>query len=177
MASFFLVLAVYLQNGRGYAPLDSGLEFLPVGVTFVITSLRGTRVGISVGGVVLALAELALAAVAGLAGWVLLIPLAAVGVGMGIVMTPLISRVLAGVDPDHAGSASGVLSTMQQIGNSLGVALIGIVFYGTLHTGYAHAFRFGMAYTATMALVVAVLVTRFPRPARADLRDRSLSTN
>ena len=168
MASFFLVLAVYLQSGRGYAPLDSGLEFLPVGVAFMITSLRGTKVGISTGAVVLALAELALAAVAGLASWVTLVPLTAVGCGMGIVMTPLLSRVLAGVEPDHAGSASGVLSMMQQIGNSLGVALIGIVFYNTLHIGYTHAFQFGMVYTAIMALVVAVLVTRFPRPARAD---------
>jgi EmrB/QacA subfamily drug resistance transporter len=170
MASFFLVLAVYLQSGRGYAPLDSGLQFLPVGVAFMITSLRGAKVSISTGAVVLALAELALAAVAGLAGWVMLVPLAAVGCGMGIVMTPLLSRVLAGVEPDHAGSASGVLSMVQQIGNSLGVALIGIVFYNTLDSGYTHAFQFGLVYTAITALVVAVLVTRFPRPAHADRR-------
>ncbi len=168
MASFFLVLAVYLQEGENYSPLASGLAFLPVGIAFLLTSLLGApiarhlgRDGISVGAVLLAVSELALAFTAGAtgAGAALAVPLVAVGCGMGIVMTPLISRVLSGVHPDHAGSASGVLSTMQQIGNSLGVALIGVVFYGVLGTGagYGRAFQFGMGYTAFMALMVALL--------------------
>jgi EmrB/QacA subfamily drug resistance transporter len=168
MASFFLVLAVYLQDGEGYSPLASGVAFLPVGIAFLLTSLLGApiarrlgRNSISIGAALMAVSEVVLALVAGAAGAsaALIAPLAAVGCAMGIVMTPLISRVLSGIHPDHAGSASGVLSTMQQVGNSLGVALIGVVFYGALSAGagYGHAFQFGMGYTAVMALVVAFL--------------------
>jgi predicted MFS family arabinose efflux permease len=171
MASFFLVLAVFLQDGKGYSPLASGIAFLPVGLAFLLTSLLGApiarhlgRNSISIGAVLMAVSEAALALVAGTtgAGTALIAPLVAVGCAMGVVMTPLISRVLSGIHPDHAGSASGVLSTMQQVGNSLGVALIGIVFYGALNAGvsYAYAFQFGMGYTALMALLVALLTYR-----------------
>jgi EmrB/QacA subfamily drug resistance transporter len=168
MASFFLVLAVYLQDGEGYSPLASGIAFLPVGIAFLLTSLFGApiarrlgRNSISIGAALMAVSEMTLALVAGAArpGASLIAPLVAVGCAMGIVMTPLISRALSGIHADHAGSASGVLSTMQQVGNSLGVALIGVVFYAALNAGagYGHAFRFGMGYTSLMAVVVALL--------------------
>jgi EmrB/QacA subfamily drug resistance transporter len=191
MGSFFLVLAVYLQDGRGYAPLASGVAFLPVGIAFMVTSLSGAHVArllgrysITIGAVLLAGSELALALVAKASpnGWALVPPLTAVGCAMGIVMTPLISHVLAGVHPDHAGSASGVLSTMQQVGNSLGVALIGVVFYGTLGARgeYSRAFQFGMGYTAITALVVAilaVLASRLAHEAGAARDNRVGSTD
>jgi EmrB/QacA subfamily drug resistance transporter len=187
MASFFLVYALYLQDGEGYDALRSGLAFLPLGLGFVATSLLGAKVAallgrhsISIGGVVLAGAEAVLAVVAGTAdgsgisAWALVGPLALVGVGMGIVMTPLIARVLSGVAADHAGSTSGMLSTMQQVGNSMGVALIGVVFFGVLGpasgadgTSYTHAFQAGLGYTAVMALAVSALVASLPRPAAA----------
>ena len=65
------------------------------------------------------------------AGW--LIPgLVISGIGMGFVIAPLPAIVLARVRPDHAAAASGVLSTAQQAGGSIGVAVIGAVFYSAL---------------------------------------------
>ncbi|MEU1286492.1 hypothetical protein [Kitasatospora sp. NPDC005856] len=52
------------------------------------------------------------------------------GLGMGLVIAPVTSVVLAGVEPRLAGSAAGVVSTVQQVGGALGIALIGLVHYG-----------------------------------------------
>jgi hypothetical protein len=51
---------------------------------------------------------------------------------MGLVFPPLIDTVLAGVPPEDAGSASGVLNTAQQLGSAVGVAVIGVIFFGLL---------------------------------------------
>ncbi len=63
-----------------------------------------------------------------------------VGAGMGLCITPLTTVVLAGTRPETAGMVSGTLSTMQQIGNSVGVAVTGVIFFGAVRHGYAHAF-------------------------------------
>ena len=168
MASFFLVFAVYLQEGEGYDALGSGLAFLPLGVGFFATSLLGGRVdrllgrrAISVGAAVLAASELLLAVVASAGGaridaWGLALPLAFTGVGMGMVLTPLIARVLSGIDPDHAGSAAGVLSTMQQVGNCVGVALIGVLFYSHLNAGTAHGLLYAHAFVSSLILEIVI---------------------
>lgn len=58
--------------------------------------------------------------------------------GAGSASPPLIGAVLAGIDRNDAGAASGVLQTSQQIGSALGVALIGVIFFGVL-AGHAPA--------------------------------------
>jgi EmrB/QacA subfamily drug resistance transporter len=55
-----------------------------------------------------------------------------VGIGLGLASPPLMAAVLAGVDRDDAGSASGLLSTFQQIGGALGVAIVGVILFGVL---------------------------------------------
>ena len=86
----------------------------------------------------------------------LLLPLVQ-GCGLGMVMAPLVATLLAGLPPEHAGVAAGVLSTVQQLGNALGVALIGIVFYGAGSAGFAHS----LIYLLATSLIVAVLYRRF----------------
>jgi predicted MFS family arabinose efflux permease len=91
------------------------------------------------------------------AGW--LIPgLVISGVGMGFVIAPMPAIVLARVRPEHAAAASGVLSTTQQAGGSIGVAVIGAVFYSALTRGYPHAFGLSLVVMAGFGLVVAALV-------------------
>ncbi|MGZ5194080.1 MAG: MFS transporter, partial [Ramlibacter sp.] len=90
------------------------------------------------------------------------------GCGLGMVMAPLVSAVLAGLQPQHAGVASGVLATVQQAGNSLGVALIGVVFYGRLGgtadtAVYSAAFADSLLALAVSALLVAALYRRVRR--------------
>jgi hypothetical protein len=54
------------------------------------------------------------------------------GIGMGCVFGALFAAVLNGVDPKHAGSASGTLNAVQQVGGVIGVAVIGVIFFGQL---------------------------------------------
>ncbi len=177
-ASFYFVLALYLQQGRALSPLASGIVFTALALGFFATSMaapwlarRFDRAPIARGAVLLALGHgLQFANVTGwggdhVVGW--MIPLLLLqGAGLGIVMAPLVSTVLADLPPQHAGVASGVLATVQQAGNALGVALIGIVYYGQLHAGgdSGQALGFSLLYLWVSALSVAVLHRLSRRP-------------
>ncbi|WP_458729656.1 hypothetical protein [Pseudomonas brenneri] len=82
-------------------------------------------------------------------------------------MTPLLNLVLGFVDDAQAGMTSGVISTAQQVGAALGVAVVGILFSATLVAGgggvaqadrFASAFVAGMLYNLGAALLVCVLL-------------------
>ena len=64
--------------------------------------------------------------------WQLLPALLLCGLGLGSVVAPLVNVVLAGIKGQDAGAASGVLTTVQQVGGAVGVAVIGVVFFGLL---------------------------------------------
>lgn len=175
LASFFLVLALYLQLGRGMGPLESGEIFSLLGIGFLATSMasqslaaRYGRQVLAGGAVVLALG-LVLFRLTADASTLALVPAFVVdGAGIGLVMAPLTATVLSGLTPQHAGSAAGVLSSVQQVGNAMGVAVIGIVFYnaaGSARGGQAivHAFDVSIPYLVGLALAVAVLVQLLPR--------------
>ena len=85
---------------------------------------------VAAGGVSLTLGLALLAAVVGGSLAALVPGLLLVGAGIGLCFTPLTSIVLADVDPARAGSASGALSTTQQIGFALGVAITGVIYFG-----------------------------------------------
>jgi MFS family permease len=132
---------------------------------------------LSSAGVVLLLEEVRRLGTGGSAWW--LVPgLAVVGAGMGLAVAPLTGTVLARVsDPRLAGGAAGVLSTVQQLGSAVGVAVMGLVFYGALGRtppggrGYGDAFRAGLYYSACVGVVLALLVQALPRRT-ADGRTR-----
>lgn len=180
MASFFLVLALYLQTGRGLTALAAGTTFSVLGLGYLVSSLYAARLTqrfgrntLSIGALVMALGlALMLLTVAelGSGGSMLwLIPsLLLDGLGMGLVLAPLSSLVLAGLPAQHAGAAAGVLATMQQVANALGVAIIGIVFYGALSgasraDAYPQAFAASLAYLVALGVGVAVLIRFLPR--------------
>jgi EmrB/QacA subfamily drug resistance transporter len=166
MASFFLVLALFLQDGLGLSALQSGLIFLPLGLGYFAASVQSGKIAARLGPQVAALGSLVVAAgyllLAAMlrdgTGW--LIPgLVISGIGMGFVIAPLPSIVLARVGPEHAAAASGVLSTAQQAGGSIGVAVIGAVFYSALgHGSYSHAFGLSLVIMAALGVAVAALV-------------------
>ncbi|MFF7452981.1 MFS transporter [Kitasatospora sp. NPDC008115] len=168
-ASFFLVLALYLQPGRGLDALGAGLVFTPIGVGYLVTSNAAHRVvarlgrqAIALGGLLMAtgLGLLWLAATAaGSSGsvWWLAPGLFVDGLGMGLVVAPLTSVVLAGVDPRRAGSAAGLVATVQQVAGALGVALIGILHHA------ADAFGHSLTALAVLELLLVALVQLLPR--------------
>ena len=81
---------------------------------------------------------------------------------MGLVITPLTAIVLSGVEAEHAGAASGALSTTQQVGNTIGVAVTGVLFFGALDGGFAHAFELSLIQLAAVCLAVAGLTRLLP---------------
>jgi MFS family permease len=89
-----------------------------------------------------------------------------IGAGMGLVLTPLTNTVLANMAPESAGAASGALSTMQSVGNALGVAITGVIFFGALKHGYAHAFEISLAELAAVGLAVAACLRLLPDAAQ-----------
>ncbi len=168
--SFFFVLALYLQQGRGYSALFSGVVFVAVGIGYFAALLVATPLAQKLGHQVLALGAvlvaagaivLAEAAHAGSA-WELAPGLALVGFGIGAVLVPLSAAVLAGVDPAQAGAAAGVLSTAQQVGGALGVAVIGLVFFAG--GAPVHAFVVSLWVLAGLTAGTASLA-QFLRPA------------
>jgi EmrB/QacA subfamily drug resistance transporter len=174
MASFFLVLALYLQPGRGLDALQAGLVFTILAAAYLAASMRAPELAArfgrrlpAVGGVVLGTGHAALAAIVAGIGTghdvLLLTPgLLLVGAGMGLVLTPLTTTVLVALPPERAGAASGALSTMQNVGNALGVALIGVVFFNAVHSGYAHAFVLSTLVLAGLGLALALLTRLLP---------------
>ena len=180
-ASFYFVLALYLQQGLGLAPLASGLVFTTLAVGFFATSMaspwfarRLGRHAISTGAVVLALGHALLYLMlpqlsAANVVWMLPVLLLQ-GCGLGMVMAPLVATVLSGLPAQHAGVASGVMATMQQVGNALGVALIGVLYYddyGTEPRGAAQSFGASLVYLFVLAIAVALLYRRFDRASLA----------
>jgi EmrB/QacA subfamily drug resistance transporter len=182
MASFFLVLAIYLQEGCGLSALDSGLVFTALAIGYLVASAgaealapRFGRQVLAAGGVVRATALAGLALTVGAIGTggspLLLVPALAVdGIGMGLLTAPLVATVVGGMDARHAGAASGVISTAQQVGNTIGVAAIGAIFYGALgpRGDFTGAFELALVAIAAVCLAVAAIVQLLPgRPAAA----------
>jgi MFS family permease len=169
MASYFLVLALYLQNGRGLGALASGSVFTLVAVPYMLGTSQQRRLAarlgrwtVPVGATLFTLGHLALldAVVApGAQGHLAALApgLVVGGIGMGITLTALIDAAMGSVDPVYAGEVSGVLSTAQQVGNALGVAVVGMVFFGAVGGGYDHAVEWSLVVLAGVTAGVAVL--------------------
>jgi len=138
--SFYLVMTIYMQKGLQTPPLQAGLVFLPLALSFVIASrhsgmrakYRGTLVlieGCAVQIAGLAALVMTIEWIDAPSAMVLALVLTIFGYGQGLVMAPLSSAVLSTVKPVSAGAASGIYGTTAQIANAAGVAAIGAVFF------------------------------------------------
>jgi EmrB/QacA subfamily drug resistance transporter len=131
----FLFLTYYLQQSLQMSPITSGVAFLPMIVTLVIcastaTAVIAPRIGpralvtlgmlIGAGGMFL-LAQLDTSSTYASD---VLPALIAMGAGMGLIFAPSMSGATLGVDAGHAGVASATVNTSQQIGGSIGTALL-----------------------------------------------------
>jgi EmrB/QacA subfamily drug resistance transporter len=154
MIGFFLTFGLMLQIGLGYSAVHAAITGIPlaIGIAFTMAVLGQTvvpkmgRYALSLGTLVMALGLIITAVLArhyglGLHSWQLIPSLVLVGVGMGLTFGSLFAAVLNGVDPRHAGSASGTLNAVQQVGGAIGVALIGLVFFGQLNHAAASSFN------------------------------------
>ena len=90
------------------------------------------------------------------------------GTGQGFVMPTLISTVLINIKAHDAGSASGVLSTVQQVSFATGVAVIGTVFFSALGSqtspeAFIHALRVAFTVNICLLMVTFTLIFQIPR--------------
>lgn len=145
MAGFFLPFTLLLQIGLGYEIITAALTGIPTAVGIALSiGLFGQklipklgRYALSVGAVVMA-TGLALTYFTVQQNGLDTAPLQftpgllITGLGMGLIMAPIFALVLTDVDPRHAGSASGVMNAVQQLGGAIGIALIGVIFFGQL---------------------------------------------
>ena len=145
MIGFFLPFTLLLQVGLGYEVILAAVTGIPtaIGIAFSV-GFFGQKLIPKLGRYALTLGSVVM--LAGLVttylivkangmdttGWHLIPGLFLTGSGMGLVMAPIFAITLNDVDVKHAGSASGVLSAVQQLGAAIGVALIGVVFFGQL---------------------------------------------
>jgi EmrB/QacA subfamily drug resistance transporter len=142
--AFFFTFSLMLQVGLGYSALHAGLTTIPWSLGSAFASAMSTRVAPRLGKWTIAIGSSLL--VIGMLGLILtlhlrgnsvtsfdLIPTFLIsGLGLGTVIAPLLNIILAGVPGRDAGSASGVLTTFQQLGGAIGVAVVGVVFFGLL---------------------------------------------
>ncbi|MFJ4653120.1 DHA2 family efflux MFS transporter permease subunit [Nocardia sp. NPDC088792] len=172
-AAFFF--AQYLQAGLHESPLAAGVRMLPWTATlFVIAPLAGARMN-RIGERRLVVAGLAgeaigfawIAAVSGSGYAVMVAPMMVAGIGISAAMPAVQNAVLNSVEPRSIGTASGVYSTMRQLGGAFGIAVASAVFLA--HGGYSSAaavatgFRAAMLVTAALAAlggVAGLAVTR-----------------
>ncbi|HEY1916188.1 MAG TPA: MFS transporter [Streptosporangiaceae bacterium] len=176
VSGLIYAVSLFLQRGIGYSPLRAAVVgFAPVAVGIVIASVAGMRL-ITKLGRNLSLAGI-LITVAGV-GWLLAIVLTSgtsatalalapamtvIGVGMGAVFATIYDIAIGDIDPAEAGSASGSLSSIQQLANGIGPAVITTIYFDALARGQAHAMTVSLVAVIAIGLLSALVVPLLPR--------------
>jgi MFS family permease len=168
--ALLFTLAQYLQQGLGRSPLLSGLTLVPWVAAFgaagqLVRRLpeRARPIAPSAGCALLAAAYVAISAA--LFGdrngeALLLVILAAGGLGLGVQFSALIAHLSNAVPPRYAPDISGVSTTLIQIGGTVGVAAFGTLYLGLAAGDATHAFAIVTAALAAAALLAAVAAYR-----------------
>ena len=134
MLAMFFFLALYMQNILGYSPLEAGVRFLPSTVVIIFAGPISGRLADRFGPRPLMVAGMLITAVSLLwqsrievdTSYAFLAPaFVLMGLGMGLVMSPMSMAAMNAVDRSKAGVASGTLSMFRMVGGTFGVAALG----------------------------------------------------
>jgi EmrB/QacA subfamily drug resistance transporter len=180
MMGFWFFMTQYLQGVLGFSPFQAGLAFLPMTLTNFAMALAvpaGTR---RIGNAALLASGLCLTllgmiwlsqlttSTAYLSGIVL--PMALVGLGQGATLSPLTVSAVTGVSAEDAGAASGLVNVAHQLGGSLGLSILVVVFAAAssslgntrdlLATRVATALGAGCLLLALALIVVLTMIVR-----------------
>jgi EmrB/QacA subfamily drug resistance transporter len=183
MAGLGITLGILMQVGLGWTPIHAAVASAPFALgAFVGSAIGGMtmhklgrkviQAGLLFMGTGLAgLLAVLESAGAGIGGWDFAAPLTVAGIGLGMVFVPLFDIVLGDVADHEVGSASGVLQSVQQLGMSIGVAVIGTVYFGVLGAGaiedFVAAAQVTTVVTGALTAVAFVLAFALPQHARA----------
>jgi len=172
-AGFLLIFAFALQSERGESPLTTGLLHMPYGLGAMIgiavlgrnflprygkwvLVLGGLTLMVAGAGVLLGIGWLGLSKAA-------LAPLLIVsGLGMGSLSGSIAPVSMAQVDRDHAGAASGMMKTAQQVGGALGIALAGSVYFVWGQGAGVPPSTAAIAVIASLLAITVVFAARLP---------------
>jgi EmrB/QacA subfamily drug resistance transporter len=186
---FFLVWTFYMQFGLGWSALRAGLTGVPFSIAVSVAAgvsvqqlvPRFGRKVLQAGALVMAAGVLLYIWEAdrygmAIASWQMALPLVVMGVGMGLIVAPLTDAILSEVPREHAGSASGLISTVQQMGNALGLGLVSVVFFGVMDDRiegaaagpeFVDAFQYALGWVAAVMTAIFLLMFALPkRPAQ-----------
>jgi EmrB/QacA subfamily drug resistance transporter len=208
--SMWFFLSLYLQQVRGYSAIRAGLAFLPMTLCIVIGSTVASRMVARVGTKPLLVAGLIAQAI-GLAwfsqltptgGYAaqVLVPSLLVAIGIGISFVPVTISAVAGVDPEEAGLASGLVNTSRLFGGALGLAVLAALAtartnhalgHGVTSTGLGHGvasaalthsaltsgFELAFAVAAVISLLGAIIaIGALPRVREVGHRAMAVET-
>jgi EmrB/QacA subfamily drug resistance transporter len=175
MQGFAIVFALWLQTGQGYSPLRAGLTMVAFSVgSFLVAPFavplaqRWGRLVLTTGALLMAAGMAGIAVGAhhvgtGTGPWPLVPGLVVAGVGLSLLVIPLVNVVLAAVPAHAAGGASGLFGTAQQVGGAVGVAVMGTIFFGDLDGGsFKGAFLGVTPYLVAVYVVAAALCLALP---------------
>jgi len=186
----FLFLTYYLQQNLGFSPIKTGLAFLPMtfAIMFSATTSQtkllpkvGPRPLVGSGLVLGAIGMLYLTGISPDSSYAthVLPALIVMGLGFGLIFAPAISSATLGVDPHDAGVASAMVNTMQQIGGSIGTALLSTLAASAttsylqgkgrptpdlVATAAVHGYTTAFYWSAAIFAVAAVVCTALLRP-------------
>lgn len=169
---FLFVFAFGAQKLLGYSPLQTGLLHIPfsagvmLGIAFLgrmLVMSRGKWVLVLGTGCMALFACGSLAWIAVGGSWFWVLPcLALAGTGMGMTSGPLTPVILARVDTRHAGAASGLIKTVQELGMALGIAMVGTAFFAGAPHGEGGAIWPAVAMIEALLAVCLVLAVLLP---------------
>ena len=176
-------VSLFLQRGLDYSPLRAAVVgFAPAAAGIVIASVACmsliTRLGrtLSLAGIIVTVAGI---------GWLLAIVLQSgttataaglapamtvIGIGMGATFATLYDIAIGDIDPAEAGSASGALSSIQQLANAIGPAIITTIYFGALVGGQAHAMSVSLVAVIAIGVVSCLVIPMLPRKPQPDVR-------
>lgn len=190
IASFAFVLTYYLQQGLNVAPQQVGIIFSALSISFLIASLSAVKVVERIGAKTLLLGLLImqfgqlllifapLYFGARLNPYLMMPILFLYGVGQGLSVPQVIRQTIAEVSVENAGAAAGVLNTTQQIAFSIGVSVVGGIFFAfiprqAVAMDYARALAVSFACNFVFVFVARFLVAsnirKMARHAKANV--------
>jgi MFS family permease len=135
MLGIFFPMTIFLQGIRGMSPIEAGLTMTPMSLMIMVAAPIAGRLTDRIGARWILVTGLTLMTVGILlitsridleTNWQRLLPaLLITGTGMGLTFAPMTAAAMASVPPRIAGSASGIINTMRNVGQVLGIAVLG----------------------------------------------------
>jgi MFS family permease len=183
---FFLIWTLYMQTGLGWDTLQAGLTAVPfsiavggaAGVSVAVLVPKFGRKVLQAGALVMTVGVLVYMLLVngigtGITTWEMIPALLVMGFGMGLIISPITDAILSDVPAEHSGSASGLISTVQQIGWAFGLGLVSVAFFGAVGNvaptspsraaAYSTAFSHGLWWVAGGLVLAFALMFALPR--------------